>query len=158
MTDLRPIDITQREFPRRFRGFDPVEVKTFLETVADEVQRLLQALAARDERIEQLEAQLGVFEEQQESLRRALIAAQRVSEDIKANAEREAATVLKEATVKGEQLLEGAHLKLANLQAEIAELGRQRQLFRAQLRAVIQNQLDLLDADPDAPARRRGPQ
>ena len=145
--DLTPIDITQREFKRRFRGLDPVEVKSFLEGVADELQRLLKECALKDEYIQKLEAQLQGYQGEEDSLKKALIAAERLTEEVKENARKEAALILREAELKAEHLLEHAYLKLAELQGEIGELKQRRGLFEAQLRAAIKLHLDLLEAE-----------
>lgn len=144
--DLTPVDITQREFRRRFRGLDPVEVRSFLEGVADELQRLLKECALKDEYIQKLGAQLQAYQGQEDSLRKALVAAQRLTEEMEENAQKEAALILKETELKAENLLERAHLKLAQLQGEIAELKQRKGLFEAQLRAAITLHLDLLEA------------
>ena len=57
--NITPLDITQREFRRRLRGWDPAEVKAFLEGVADELELLVKEAAVRDERIQKLEGQVA---------------------------------------------------------------------------------------------------
>src|SRR4051812_38111945 len=37
---LDPDEVSERSFPTAFRGFDPVQVRAFLGTVADELRRL----------------------------------------------------------------------------------------------------------------------
>jgi cell division initiation protein len=150
--ELSPLEITQREFGRKFRGLDPEEVQTFLEQVAKEMTRLLQEGADRGEQIQRLEGQVRVHQEREETLRNTLVTAQRMTEEIKANAKREADLLLKETEVKAERLLEQAHRKCAQVQAEIAELKRQRDLFVAKLRGLLKTHLDLLDAQADRPA------
>lgn len=152
--ELSPLEITQREFSRKFRGLDPEEVHTFLEQIAEEMTHLVQETRDRAAQIQRLEAQLGVHQEREDSLRNTLISAQKMTDEIKANARREADLVLKEAELKAERLLEQAHRRLAHVQAEIAELVRQRDLFAAKLRGLIKTHLELLDFQPDQPASR----
>jgi cell division initiation protein len=149
--ELSPLEITQREFGRKFRGLDPEEVHTFLEQIAEEMTRLVQETTDRAAQIQRLEAQLRVHQEREDSLRNTLISAQKMTDEIKANATREADLVLKEAELKAERLLEQAHRKLAQVQAEIAELVRQRDLFAAKLRGLLKSHLELLDFQPDQP-------
>ena len=149
--ELSPLEITQREFARRWRGCDPEEVRTFLEQIAEEVTRLHQEATERANQTQRLEAQVRVHQEREDTLRNALITAQKMTEEIKANAKREADLILKEAELKGERLLEMAHRKLAQVQAEIAELTRQRELFLAKLRGLLRTHQELLEATPDAP-------
>ena len=88
---------------------------------------------------------MKVHQEREDSLRNTLVTAQKMTDEIKTNATREADLVLKEAELKAERLLEQAHRKLAQVQVEIAELARQRDLFAAKLRGLLKTHLELLD-------------
>ncbi len=150
--EISPLEITQREFARKFRGLDPEEVQTFLEQIAEEMTRLVQETTDRAAQIQRLEAQVRINQEREDSLRNTLVTAQKVSEDIKASAKREADLIVKEGELNAERLLEQAHRKLAQVQAEVAELIRQRDLFTAKLRALLKTHLELLEAQPTRPA------
>ncbi|HSB68789.1 MAG TPA: DivIVA domain-containing protein [Candidatus Methylomirabilis sp.] len=152
--EFSPLEITQREFGRKFRGLDPEEVQTFLEQIAEGMTRLLQENTDRAALIQRLEAQVRVHQEREDSLRNTLVTAQKMTEEIKTNAKREADLLVRDTELKAERLLEDAHRKLAHVQAEIAELKRQRDLFASKLRGLIKTHLDLLEAEPDKPAAR----
>ena len=150
--EFSPLEITQREFGRRFRGLDPEEVQTFLEQVAEEMTRLLQENTDRAAQIQRLEAQLRVYQEREDSLRNTLVTAQKMTEEIKTNAKREADLLVRETELKAERILEDAHRKLGQVQAEIAEFKRQRDLFASKLRGLLKTHTELLDAEPEKPA------
>ena len=150
--EFSPLEITQREFGRKLRGYDPEEVQTFLEQIAEEMTRLLQEATDRTGQIQRLEAQVRANQEREDSLRNTLVTAQKMTEDMKGNAKREADLILKEAEIKAERLLEQAHRKLAQVQGEIAELVRQRELYISKMRGLIKSHLELLDAQPDKAA------
>jgi cell division initiation protein len=150
--EFSPLEITQREFGRKFRGYDPEEVQTFLEQIAEEMTRLLQEATDRAGQIQRLEAQVRANQEREDSLRNTLVTAQKMTEDMKGNAKREADLILKEAEIKAERLLEQAHRKLAQVQGEIAELVRQRELYVSKMRGLIKSHLELLDVQPDKAA------
>jgi len=147
MTDLTPIDITQREFQRRFRGLDPVEVRTFLDGVAEELQRLLKENASKEERIQKLETQLHHHQQRERELKEALLAVHRMADEVKEKARKEADLILKDAEIKAEMLLERTNLMLAQLQGRLADLKRQKVLFEGRLRAAIKLHQDLLAAE-----------
>ncbi len=150
--ELSPLEITQREFGRRFRGYDPEEVHTFLEQIADEMTRLLQEASDRAGQVQRVETQVRVHQEREDTLRNTLVSAQKMTEEMKGNAKREADLILKEAELKAERLLEQAHRKLAQVQVEIAEMVRQRELFIAKLRGFIKSHLEWLEAQPEKAA------
>ena len=145
---LTPLEITQREFRRVLRGYDPEEVRHFIESVADDLGNLFKENAAREERIAELEARVRTLEGQEESLRNTLVTAQRMTEEIKANAKREAELVVREAEGKAQRITADAQARLTDLQKEILELQRQRDLFAATLRSHIQSHLELLQRGP----------
>ena len=155
--ELSPLEITQREFARKFRGLDPEEVHTFLEQISEEMTRLVRETTDKAGQIQRLEAQLRVHQEREDSLRNTLVTAQKMTDEIKATASREAELVLKDTELKAERLLEQAHRKLAQVQAETAELIRQRDLFAAKLRGLLKTHLELLDFQPDQPPSRTEP-
>jgi cell division initiation protein len=149
--EISPIEITQREFGRKMRGLDPEEVHTFLEQIAEEMTRLLQQNSDQSAQIQRLEAQVKGYQEREDSLRNTLVTAQKMTEEIKENAKREGGLIIKESELRAENLLEQAHQKLGQVQAETAELRRQRDLFAAKLRGLLKTHLDLLEAQPDRP-------
>lgn len=150
--EFSPLEITQREFGRTFRGLDPEEVQTFLEQIAEEMTRLLQENTDRAAQIQRLEGQLRVYQEREDSLRNTLVTAQKMTEEIKSNAKREADLLVRETELKAERILEDGHRKLGQVQADIAEFKRQRDLFASKLRGLLKTHLELLDAEPEKPA------
>jgi len=152
--ELSPLEITQREFARKFRGLDAEEVHTFLEQIAEEMTRLVQENNDRAAQIQRLDAQVHLQQEREETIRNTLITAQKMTEQIKGTAQREAEVVLKEAELKAERLLEQAHRRLAHVQAQIAEFVRQRDLFAAKLRGLLKTHLELLEFQPEHAAHR----
>jgi cell division initiation protein len=147
MTDLTPVDITQREFQRRFRGLDPVEVRTFLDGIAEELQRLLRENTVKEERIQKLESEVQSYQRRENELKETLFAAQRLSEEMREKVRKEAELILKDAESKAEKLLERSHLMLAQLQGKIADLKRQKVLFEGRIRAAIKLHQELLVAE-----------
>ncbi len=145
--ELTPIDITQRDFQRRFRGLDPVEVKTFLEEVAQDLEGLRKENVIKEERIQELEIRLQSYQERENELKETLLAVQRLTDEMKEKARKESDLILKDAQLKAEKLLERTHLTLAQMQGKIGTLKQQKALFEARARAAIKLYQDLLDAD-----------
>ena len=154
--ETTPLEITQREFGRRLRGLDPDEVHHYLEQLAEEMTRLLQQAGDQAAQIQRLEAQVKSHQDREDTLRSTLVTAQKMTEEIKGNAKREGELMLKEAELRAEKLMDQAHQKLGQVQAEIAELRRQRDLFAAKLRGLLKTHADLLDAAiPDKPTPQK---
>ena len=106
--ETSPLDITQREFTRKMRGYDPEEVRTFQEQIAEEMTRLVQQGNDQAALIQRLDAQVKGYQEREDSLRNTLVTAQKMTEEIKGNAKREADLIMKEAELRAEKLLDQA--------------------------------------------------
>ncbi len=142
--NISPLDIKQKQFRLKFRGFDIGEVDGFLEEVTAEFETLIKENEFLKEQNIAMEAQLAEFKRTEQGLRNTLMAAQKMAEDMKASAERDGKLKLKEAELAAEQLLRDAQQTLAKTQAEINELRRIKAHFSMKLRGVIEDHLKML--------------
>lgn len=162
---LSPIDIRQQQFSMKtFRGFDPQEVDTFLDDVANEFEALLRENVALREQLASHEERSRGISETEKTLKDTLLATQRVAEEMKEgarrdallqqeNAKRDAQLLLREATANGEKLMEEARAEEAKLRVEIQALKRARRQLIEEFRAVVDRYDrgladDLGDAEP----------
>lgn len=131
------MDIQRHAFGVRFRGFDREEVRTFLNLLSEEVAVLQRERDDQRKQIKSLSGQLDEHKEREATLRNTLLTAQRVSEEIKENARKEAQVVLKQAEIQGDRLLELAQSRAHEVERSILDLHSQREVLRSDVRAVI---------------------
>ncbi|MBI4241187.1 MAG: DivIVA domain-containing protein [Candidatus Rokubacteria bacterium] len=136
---ITPVDIRQQQFSTRmFRGYDVQEVDAFLDEVAGDYEHLVKENALLKEQLAVLEERTRGIEARERTLQEALIAAQRVTEEMKEAARRDAQLLLREAEVEREKLIEAARGEEAKIKSEVLVLQRaRRQLFEG-LRATIE--------------------
>lgn len=144
---LTPLDIRNKTFRRAFRGYDEEEVDAFLEQVMREFEQLLRDNAALREQVEMYSSRLQQYENLEHTLHNALIVAQQTADEVRAAARREAELVVEEARRQAEDVLRQAREQADALERAAAELGRRARAFRAQLRSLLQSQLELLDQE-----------
>jgi cell division initiation protein len=145
---LSPLDIRHMEFERGPVGYQRRQVREFLDRVASEsealfaeVQALRQEVAAKAERIEELKAT-------EAELKRTVIAAERIGNEIKEQARREAELVLRKAEGERIDMLRDAATDLSAARAELSRLEHAQALVREQLRGQLTAFLAALDAKP----------
>jgi cell division initiation protein len=156
---ISPMDIRQQQFTvRMFRGFDVQEVDTFLEDLAGDYETLLKENALLKEQLQTLEERARGLENRERVLQETLVTTQKVVEEMKENARREATLVVREAELKGDKIVEAARTEEATLQAEIAALKRMRRQLAEGLRSTVGMYQRLLDQDlePGPPDEERG--
>ena len=73
-----------------------------------------------------------------------MLAAHRITEDMKSNAQKEANLIITEAELQGEKLLSTAEARLVELRAEIQELRRQKQQFEATFKSLLDSHSKML--------------
>jgi cell division initiation protein len=100
-----PLDIRHQEFPKRMNGYDPAAVRSFLASVAEQFEQLLMQQQAQGEFLTDLERQLEEKRANEDEIRRAIIAAERISHELRENAVRESEQMIAQATREREALL-----------------------------------------------------
>jgi cell division initiation protein len=135
--NLTPSDVQRQTFGRRFRGFDPDEVRAFLAAVAEDMAALQRDKEAIEQQLRHLELIVNEHRERESILKNTLLTAQKASEDIRESAHREAATVVKQAELQGDRLLELAQNRSHEVERGILELRGHRTALRTDIRALV---------------------
>ena len=112
---LTAMDIEKQEFKRSMRGFDPDEVKLFLRSVAEEVQRLNLDNADLREEQGRLKSEVEKYRAREKTLQDTLVAAQKMSDELTSKSRAEADLLVKEARMKAERLLQQSQDQLSRL-------------------------------------------
>ena len=144
---ITPMDIQQKQFPVRFRGFDVEEVYAFLEVVREEMEDLLRENATLKEKLHKTEAQLQEYRDMENTLRETLMTAQQMVEDYKNNARKEAELIIREAELKADAIINEAQEKMVKIHEDIVDLKGIRTHFKEELRRLIESHLRMLEFD-----------
>ncbi len=146
---ITPLDIQQKQFPVKFRGFDIEEVYAFLELVREEMEDLIRENGNLKEQIQRLESQLKEYRDMESTLRETLMTTQQIVEEYRNNAKREAEMIIKEAELKAEKMLMEAQEKAIKIHEDIMDLKGIRQHFKEELRRLIESHLRMLEFDKE---------
>jgi cell division initiation protein len=157
---LTPLDVQQKSFRKaRLSGVDEREVRAFLELCASEMEELTRRLHKQDEELRQREAQIAEYRSREQLLQKTLTTAQKLAEEMKAQARKETEIVLSDAELQAEKIIANAQNKRLQLIGEIDELKRAKSSFVQQLGALVDSHKSLLDQiRGEAPeAKKEGP-
>ncbi|MHB1652141.1 MAG: DivIVA domain-containing protein [Desulfitobacteriaceae bacterium] len=138
-----PIDIRSKEFRKAMRGYQCQEVEKFLEAVSKEFESAYTENFELKETVQRLEAELSRYKNLENTLQQTMILAQQTAEDVKQSARREAELLIREAEEENRNKLTETQRKWVEIQDEIQELLRKRELIRTQLKSFLQAQLEL---------------
>jgi len=154
---IMPIEIRNQEFKKTMRGYDPVEVETFLELIAGEYETLLNENERLQKELVSMEADLKHFREAEKTLKQTLYNVQKTSQQSKENSVKEANLIKKEAQLAAIQLVERARSEVHKMQEDVRALKRQKNSLITRLKHVLSSQIELLEvlSIDDAPLKNK---
>jgi cell division initiation protein len=153
--NVSPLDLRQQRFHSRFRGFDKVEVTSFLAAVADDYEQALRETDKLRQDLSRMEAVLAEHRLQEQGLRATMMTAQRVSEDLKGTAEKEAERIIREAEARAQLILDKTQARLEDVQREIDGMKLKRRDVEITLESTIQTLRNTLEYVRDQEQRER---
>lgn len=153
---ITPLDIQQKQFPMRLRGFDVDEVYSFLELIREELEELLRENASLKEQLSRADGQLQEYKNMEVTLRETLMTAQQMVEDYKTNARKEAELIMKEAELKADNMIKEAQEKVVKVHEDIVDLKGIRRHFKEEVKRLIDSHLKMLEFDKEREGEESG--
>jgi cell division initiation protein len=147
---LSKIDLINKKFSTRFMGYSRGEVDQLLMELAEVLGEAAEERRTMKQRLDQMQSALKGYRQREETLRDTLITTQKMVDDLKAQARKEAQIILDEAQAKSQEMIRQAHSRQAQIHGDILELKRQRLQFETQLRGLLTTHFRLLEVDPEA--------
>ena len=134
---VSPLDMRQAKFSTSMRGFERTEVTTFLIEAADSYEQSLRETDRLRQEIGRLEGQLQQYRELEGGLRTMLLSAQKVADDMRENAQQEAARILREAEGRVELMAKASQAQAEDVQRDLDGLKLKRREAENGLEATI---------------------
>lgn len=144
---LTPLDIHNKEFSRKLRGYDEDEVNEFLDQIIKDYEALIRENKELQAKVAELEEKLGHFSNIEETLSKAIIVAQDAADELKNNSKKEAQLIIKEAEKNADRIINDALAKSRNIALEMEELKKQATIYRTRFRALLEAQIEMLKDD-----------
>lgn len=153
---ITPLDIQQKQFPMKFRGFDVEEVYAFLEVVREEMEDLLRENASLKEQIHRAENQIKEYRDMETTLRETLMTAQQMVEEYKTNSRKEAELLIREAEIKADAVMKEAQEKVVKIHEDIVDLKGIRRHFKEELKRLIESHMRMMEFDREREGEEAG--
>lgn len=143
------------KFNRTLRGYDPEEVNTFVDQVIGQVEKMVSDIKAKDAKINELKSleqenvrlkeKLAQYERMEGTLNKAILMAQKTSDQIKSNAHKESEIILEDAKRNASRIVNEALLRAEKTEMEANMLKRNINIFKRRLRSIIEQQLEMVN-------------
>ncbi|RMD51862.1 MAG: DivIVA domain-containing protein [Nitrospirae bacterium] len=143
---VTPLEIEQKKFNTKLRGLDREEVENFLEAIKEDMEELIAERNSLKEKLREVEKELKRYSELEDTMKGLLLSTQKMVNEYKKNAEREAELIIREAKIKAQNILTEAQDKLIKYQEDINELKRTKRMLKQELLRVIESYKKMVDA------------
>lgn len=143
---LTPQEIMTQQFNMKSKGYDKDEVTNFLMEIAERLENEILDKERLKKKIGKLKDVLSKYEKREGILKDTLIAAQKFSQEIKVNAEKEAELVIKEAEMKGEEIISRAIGREQAIREEIRNLRFKRREIETDIVSMLNRFKELIES------------
>jgi cell division initiation protein len=144
---LTPVEIRHVKLGRRLFGYDRKATERLLEEIVSSFEQVWRERADLRDEIEELGGELTRQKEIEGALRNTLLSAERMADDLRGQARREADVIVAEARSTARDIVSGAENERERIQSEIRRLRTLEVDVRAEYRAFLVAALDRLEGD-----------
>jgi cell division initiation protein len=152
---VTPLDLRQQRFKTVMRGYDRGEVQAFLLEVADDYENALREMDKLRQDVTKLDAVLGEHRGQERNLRNTLLTAQKLADEIKESASKEAGLIVREAEGQRDLILQKAQARFEEVQREIDGLRQKRREVENDIEGLVRTLNSTLEFIREQDARSR---
>lgn len=142
---ITPIEIKEHRFKKGLMGYDKNEVNALMGIIAETIEEFAKQNNKLEEKIKDMATKLVEHEEREKILRETITTAQKMVEDLKNNAKKEAELIISEARIQADELVKKAHERIIKIQDEIYQLKKQRLDIQSSLKAMLEHHANLLN-------------
>ena len=142
---ITPMDIEQQEFSRSFRGYNEEEVDDFLDKIVKDYEELINENVRLNEEIERMQEKLKEFSGIEETLRSALLNAQKSAEEMKGRVESEAKIIIEKAEMEAKVLKQQVLQREDLVKNGIDNLRRYKFTFKEKFKSMLNLYLKMIE-------------
>lgn len=142
---LTPVDITNKEFRKMLRGYDPEEVDEFLDQIVEDYEELFKENSLLKEKINAMNEKIEHYSKIESTIQNTLLLAQNAAEQAKMSSQKEADMVIKHANDSAKKILDKAHTDVVSITQEYDRLKQEFVKFRAKFRNFITVQMETFE-------------
>lgn len=143
---ITPMDIHNKTFSKKLRGYADDEVNSFLEEVASDYERIYREHREMEEQMDSLKSRLAHYEKMEATMSSTLVMAQEIAENVKTTAKKEADVIVREAQNKAAQIVAGAEAARRKMNADVVKTEGDLNLYIEKLLANFTSALNIVKA------------
>ena len=142
---ITPVDIQNKEFPKKMIGYDKGLVDEFVSDIARDYEKLYRENIDLKDKVANINESLRKYIAMEDAMQNTLLFAQNTADDVKKSATEKAEIMVKEAEVKAKELVAKAQADVLEQERKLAELKNEIQIYKTKFDSLISAQKTLID-------------
>ena len=146
---LTASDIRNVMFTKSMGGYKTAEVDVFIDQCADTVDTLTREKQELTKKLEVLADKLVEYRNEEDSIRTALLSAQRLGDTVVRESNHKAGLILEDANIKAQNIVEAAQRSVKGQEQELERVRQEVANFKSRMLSIYREHLSLIDVLPE---------
>lgn len=142
---LTPMDISNKEFKKGFRGYDIEEVDEFINEIIENYEEIYKENSRLKENLSRVNEKLEHYVKIENTIQNTLLLAQNAAEQAREASQKESDMILKNANEAAKKILDKAHNDVISINDEYEKVKQEFIKFRAKFRNFMNAQTQTFD-------------
>ncbi|MGN0148965.1 MAG: DivIVA domain-containing protein [Clostridia bacterium] len=142
---LRPIDIQNKEFAKKIKGYDCDEVDDFLDAIIQDYELLCKENQTLKDRLSLMTNTVDHYKQMEATMQKSLDVARQSAEDIRNNANIEAQTIISKAKLDAARLSKQIDEEHIRKHQEMLGVKTEVEAYKSRVRSLCENMIKMVD-------------
>ena len=142
---LTPMDISNKEFKKSFRGYDSDEVDEFINEIIENYEELYKENSRLKENLSRVNEKLEHYVKIENTIQNTLLLAQNAAEQARDSSQKESDLIIRNANETAKRVLDKAHNDVISINDEYEKVKQDFIKFRAKFRNFMNAQTETFD-------------
>lgn len=145
---LNPNDLLNTKFEKKMGGYKAADVDNFMVEAASLYSQQIREIADLKRKLEVAHTKIESYETDRESLKEALLSAQKLADKIVHDARAQALSIEHEAEEKAQQVLQATEQEIVSEKERLAQMKREVSAFRSKVMNMYRAHIELINDIP----------
>lgn len=146
---LTVTDIKEKKFEKSAFGYKVDDVENFLNEVIDLVCQLESEKAEAEKKLVVLATKIEEYRNEEDSLRQALLGAQKLGDNILKEAKNRAEIIMRDATIKSENIVKNVKDEVKREEIILNKMKREVDAFRSKMLTMYGSHMEMIKSIPE---------
>lgn len=142
---LTPIDIQNKEFEVKFRGYSTDDVDDFMDMLSKDFEKQYKENIELRDKVSMLNETLERYKTMESTLQNSILLAQSTSDEVRRNANSQAENIVREAQMRADDIIKNAQSEIVQAKADLNAVKMEVSGYKARIKGLCSSLKDMID-------------